>query len=398
MLDSILGKRDFMKWTKRGEELESLYQIALQNVRTKKKAIIYGYSREGRSFADMLKCIGDVKILAYVDRRYNEFAEDRTGIPIISPECLDDYVDEDTFIYIAIQYYTVDDVIIALSNRGYTEWYDFLVIHKLRMLREMVENDFLMIPLIEIPITEKCTLNCKKCSFFTPYYKQPQNFKLEDVVLWLDEVFAKAGYIETLRFVGGEPFLYPSFYEVLCYVKEKYISKIGRIVILTNATIVPNEKTLELIGSYPRARIGITDYTHVVNYKEKLEMFKDKLHQYNIDYWCDADKTWFDLKFPEEKIPATNVRKVFDDCSHHCRTLCDHKLFWCSFNASAHRANLIDSKINSDYINIVDATKNEILEFIWGYSELGYNDLCRWCKRAEYISIDSGEQVTRKDI
>lgn len=385
-----------MKWRKRGEEVNVIYENAMEKVRKKKKAIIYGYAKEGKEFAEMLSLIGNVEIKAFVDRRYKDIPKDRRGIPVVSPEDIEKYMAEDTVIYVAVQYYTVDDVRIALNKKGYVEWEDFFVIHKLKILKDAVENDFLTVPLIEIPITERCTLNCRKCSFFTSHYKNPRDFELNEIKSWIDEMFKTIDYVETLRFLGGEPFLYPQFLEVLEYVKDRYLYRIGRLVILTNATIAPSKEIIEMLKQYRRVRIGITDYTHVVPYENKLKEFIKLLEENGLDYWCSSDKVWFDLKFPEELIEVNNPEVVFDECSHHCRTLYDNKLFWCSFNSSAYRAKLIEGKEGRDFITVSGASKAEIIEFIWGYSEVGYNELCKWCKRGEKNLIDSGEQSKRK--
>ena len=68
---------------------------------------------------------------------------------------------------------------------------------------------------IEIPITTKCTLNCKECSNLIQYYQEPYHISAADIIRDVRKLSRVAKGILLLRLLGGEPFLHPDLARIV---------------------------------------------------------------------------------------------------------------------------------------------------------------------------------------
>ena len=56
-------------------------------------------------------------------------------------------------------------------------------------------------------ITSKCTLKCKLCLAYIPYYKNPKDLSYENAKKILARFFSLVDKIGTFSITGGEPFI-----------------------------------------------------------------------------------------------------------------------------------------------------------------------------------------------
>ena len=92
--------------------------------------------------------------------------------------------------------------------------------------------------------------------------------------------------IQWLQFVGGELFMHPDMHEIL-EEAIRYKDQFDKIILMSNGTIIPNEKTLKIL-------------------EEHAELFEIQLSDYgNLSYKIREIETAFD----QRKIPY--VTKVF---------------------------------------------------------------------------------------
>lgn len=87
--------------------------------------------------------------------------------------------------------------------------------------------------------------------------------------------------IDWLQFVGGEIFTHKHLDEVFEYCK-KYSAQFDRLIIETNATILPTEKELQSLLSYgAKLKVMISDYGKL---SQALDTFVKILDQNGIEY------------------------------------------------------------------------------------------------------------------
>ena len=105
-----------------------------------------------------------------------------------------------------------------------------------------------------------CTLRCKLCSNHMPEFKNPPCASVEEMKSDIDQLFTLFDKIEWLQFVGGEIFTHRHLDEVFEYCK-KYSDQFERLIIETNATLMPTEKEMESLLSYgSKLKVMISDY------------------------------------------------------------------------------------------------------------------------------------------
>lgn len=113
---------------------------------------------------------------------------------------------------------------------------------------------------ISIVPTFVCTLRCKLCSNHMPAFQNPPMASAEEMKADVDHLFSLFDRIEWLQFVGGEIFTHKHLDEVFDYCK-KYADRFDRLIVETNATIMPTAKEVESLLSYGgQLKVMISDY------------------------------------------------------------------------------------------------------------------------------------------
>ncbi len=133
-------------------------------------------------------------------------------------------------------------------------------------------------------ITLRCTLKCKLCLVYAPYYKNPKDFGLEEVNKSVDAFFSLIDSCGTFNIQGGEPFLHKDLPEIIKRV-VKYKLKIGKILITTNGTLQPTSDLLEVLcENRDCIQINISDYGPNLSIKvrELTEIFEKSEVPYRI--------------------------------------------------------------------------------------------------------------------
>lgn len=117
----------------------------------------------------------------------------------------------------------------------------------------------LVLPRIMVMPTTRCNMRCKGCSSLLPYFKNPKDVSIEQILKDFELFFS--GIDECMRItIGGEPFLYPHLQEIVEYLIGQ--KKVLGIMLITNSTIMPAPQVLELLRN-PKVFVEISDYGHL---------------------------------------------------------------------------------------------------------------------------------------
>ena len=190
-------------------------------------------------------------------------------------------------------------------------------------------NEILHLQRCGIVITDRCNLFCRLCAEYSPYYKNPPYTELDKIKKAIDIFFNCVDSIGDFSLFGGEPLLHEDWVDVLIYL-DKYISRINRLLVLTNGTIVPKEEFLKKLVSFPKVheklQFNISDYgknlsKRVIEIESLCKMFNVKCRVINLqesDAFCggwvdfgDHTKKFFTEKDIKEHAQNCAFRKQF---------------------------------------------------------------------------------------
>lgn len=170
-------------------------------------------------------------------------------------------------------------------------------------------------------VTEKCSLKCRLCLSYVPYYDNPEVLTLEKAKKILKKYFSLADTVGKFSITGGEPLtnmeIVPIMEEVYRYenqIKEK-------IIFITNGTIVFPDALIQIWKTYPqKTRVIINDYGNGLSHKAEenyRKLCEAGLEEQTILYTEENRYGWIDcrgheqLHFTEEEIMRQAQSCVF---------------------------------------------------------------------------------------
>ena len=227
---------------------------------------------------------------------------------------------------------------------------------------------------LDVMVTERCSLRCKDCSNLMQYYAHPQHTDLYQIKTSLDRLLEKAERIFELRILGGEPFMNSGFVQFIEWYKEE--KKIDRIVIVSNATIFPDETVLEHL-KHKKVRLRMSDYGSLSG---RLEQWIGWCTKQQVTYEVLKLEQWHDCGHLERHdYSEEELQGVYAGCS--CRNLpvvLGDYLYNCPYAANAanlgamYRHEMEKDRLRPDE----KVSPEEIRQFLYGRK---YLEACRYC-------------------
>ena len=395
-----------MIWKNKGHELDQkVADLLAQN--PQRKYYIFGAGLLGKELMPVLQAYGC--LAAFIDNSIEKQREGVGKIPVISLET----------------YLNLKDgqIVIAASPQN-----TIVIREQLKSFSLKHERDFFLydeffnqifpiisvygfgksyVSLVQITLTERCTLKCKKCAHgcFAVDNSRSEDMSLSQAYKSADSFFAKVDFIKEFVLIGGEPFLYKDFAKVIEYIGERYRGQIGIYAITTNGTIVPEEDVLRACRKYG-VLVRISNYIRQIpRLKSFIERLIDTLEENKVSFVLgDEESEWMDYGFEcvDHGTDEEYLIKVFDACRTPCREVRENRFYYCVMARSV-SDNLKFYVGQKDYLDLDGLTgkeyKKELLEFTLGYSDKGYLDMCRHCNGAEARNcpIPPAEQAKRND-
>ena len=234
---------------------------------------------------------------------------------------------------------------------------------------------------LDLVLTEKCSLKCKDCSNLMQYYAKPVDEDFDLLMKSLGKFMDSVDFIQEIRFIGGEPFMYKRIDEVINKVLE--YSNFNKLVVFTNGTIVPKQ---EKVKTFQNQKIifKISNYGEISKNVTKLENF---LSLNKIRYISERVTRWQDCARIEKfDRPISLTKEIFGNCCvNEALTMLHGKLYLCPYSAHAENLDAIP-KTSSDSIdlNILDnndVIKGNIRSLVFNKEYLG---ACNWCNGRDY--------------
>lgn len=244
-------------------------------------------------------------------------------------------------------------------------------------------NREVYLPSLDLVITECCTLKCRHCSNLMQYYKKPVNSEATTVLKSFQNLLDIVGFIGSVRILGGEPFVnQPLLIDILKMYKNE--SKIGKFVVVTNGTIIPNKECLIAMQQNNKVEVVFSNYGNdSLQLPESIRLLKSKkIHHVIIqdnDEWLDYGR----LKHYEHTVDE--FQQLYRECSsrRYCNTLFKGSFYLCP--RAAHGINLGAIPQNqADGVNLLDdafdieTNKKKLMKLMQQDEYIKACEFCNW--------------------
>jgi len=236
---------------------------------------------------------------------------------------------------------------------------------------------------VEVIVTTKCNLRCRSCSNLIPEIQH----KAEDVPFAsfkrdFDLLMANFSHIYNVQIHGGEPLLHPEIDQILAYVLT-YKRKISLITIVTNGTVIPSQKLLDVISNRG-VLIRASYYKLNEGLREKLKTICENNH---ISIRQFEARKWHVFKNPEkENCTVSELKMRFKQCpANMCPSCKNGKMYLCS-----RLANIVTLKdgIEDDGIELSFSSKKGAVRFL----QKDYSINCQYCHIVKGVFCEAAEQ------
>ncbi len=339
----------------------------LKQLDSTKGILLYGAGAWGKLVFETLQTYVSAGVpILFIDRM-------KTGTGIIKKEEIRNYPDYDILICAPSAYHEIVNELYMLNGGNLEHVYEISEILKSpkpktfvnvldRLCGELLvekydyyinrssamnDSEGMVLPFLGISVTERCSLNCEKCIALMPYYQKPKNSCFADNLPALERLISSVDKILEVGFVGGEVFMNKDFVEFLEWAINQ--KKIKSISVLTNSTIIPNQREIELFKNNDKLILGIDDYGSL---SLKLEELIDIAKAERIKYYILSNPDWQDLGGTERNNYSDEKRnKIFNNCSFKdCHLFLNGKLYRCQRQAHLINLGICEDK-PEDYID-----------------------------------------------
>lgn len=184
-------------------------------------------------------------------------------------------------------------------------------------------KDTLNMTNITMLITSNCTLKCKLCATYTSCHPHPEHYDYHVLTTSLARYFDCVDKeIGILTLSGGEPLMHPQLPEFLTFVSQ-YAEKVKMIEIITNGTIVPNDRLVDAMRSCEKLNLMIDNYGEDLSVN--LVPLTNKLDENDISYrvrnYTQEDAHfggWIDVSdFSEKNRTEAEIEDIFRRCAYN---------------------------------------------------------------------------------
>lgn len=254
------------------------------------------------------------------------------------------------------------------------------------------------LPLLTFRITSDCSLKCKECCAFTPYYKLNYMATFDSFKQDLDKILESVDQIHYLNLFGGEPTLNPDLAKMIKYANTK--KQIHKIFFTTNGTKIIPMDIINAIKEKKENFIYMSDYRtnasiEILKQDEIIKQLQEKQVPYfHIKHDFGTSQTIH----PNKRISDLNLlrHQYFSCFEKNARIVEDGRYWSCTIARDLSATNQYDLD-NSHYINL-RTNKNLTKEFI-NFFKHDYFKICEVCdfSNAGYLRLPA-TQVTEENF
>jgi hypothetical protein len=399
-----------------------------KNINENDLLVIFGAGIVGRLTFEALK-EKNIKVDYFCDSNVKKQKIQIENTKVISPSDLDKF-NKNINIFVSTHYFS--SVVPFLENKGFKNLYkssDLLAstdmekvykpywasqvgigdlpyitanrlvdyYNKMSLKEDYIKDDKLNLKIIDIQVTERCSLKCKDCSNLMQYYKKPQNSEINLLFKSIERIMECIDNLDEFRVLGGDPFMNKELYKIIN--KLVTYEKCKRIVVYTNAKIVPKGENLSCLKN---KKVSL----YITNYGEKSFPVNSKLIELgkkeNINVASYRCTTWLDCGrvIPYSGKSEKELEHQFKNCcTSDLISLLHGKLYRCPFAANGVNLKAIPRN-TSDEVDLINNSLNtkELREQIKKLCyDKKYLTACSYCNGRDYstASIPSAIQTKK---
>jgi len=396
-----------MKWTNKGHQFDDAGEYF------KNTKVVYFYGCiftflneiiEQLIWAEKKSNNGKVNLdFVFVDRDKEKQKQQFFGYPVISPEEFHTrFADSNDIVILAVTEKSLPKLLAELlTNMKFKRRFNVFTPYEFfRYLTVFIWYRYnkLFFHIVDMYAHTNCNLNCKHC-FIQTYRGVRKTINFDLLKKNIQNFFNKIDY--TYTFIGGigDGFAYRDLGDMIDFLNQNYKDRYEKIDIVTNGTIIPNEKLLNALKT-PKVHVIVDDYRENVELARKNFQKVISLLEQNKIFFDILKRSYFDkagllVKDKNTLDSEENLILQHDNCICHAKGFPyfgykDGKnyIYSCCFSTINSYLNLIEEMPN-DYIDLV-ASPTDILEFILGYSDNGYLNTCKYC-----VGIFEGEMTEK---
>ena len=250
----------------------------------------------------------------------------------------------------------------------------------------------------EHKLITKCTLRCKDCCHYIPFFKNNQKITLEQFKQDLDLLLKTVDVIYGMSLTGGETLLAKDLTKMIKYALSK--KRVKNIIITTNSTIIPSEELIDILKhNRKRCFVVISNYTKnekldkIINFEKVKKIFKDN----NIPCSCTRKDTIWTQKpiILEPKLAKDNNTNTRDCWLSGCKTYINNTMFLCPIQyymtQDFDKYPIPEGEcVHLDQNDIETRNTNLLNFFIKGKFEF-----CNYCEIHPEIQVDVADQLAK---
>ena len=385
-------------------QMQTLYsRNDILNVLLNNESIyIYGAGRLAKEVVLFLREYGffsKVPSLLVTERNCNP--PKYLGIDVCSYD--DANVARENLVIVAINLYSVLDVIELLKKNSYT---------KIALLSSNLIEEFLKgqkqsyLPSVlnfSVALTDHCNMNCRNCHTFSPIADEKflDSTEYRKDLKRLSEIFDEECGV--IQLDGGEPLLHPQLMSIIKETKENF--DIGNIKLFTNGLLLDDveENLWEIFHEYD-VEIILNKYTLACRddiLKKKAEIYDIKYQVIDYAHSNFRGEISHNYGISEQLLLDIGGRSAelnFSYCPYAARVprLKRGKLYKCSLPAVINRINkYYDLNFHVSELDYVDIYKEESSHKILDRLSKPL-PFCRYC-RTNHIIYDIPWSVSKKE-
>lgn len=392
-----------MKWKNKLCEFDHEAEIYRGQDFFHKDIYIFGAGEIGKIFSCAVNRFCVLK--AFIDNDVEKQGKVYCNFPVISLQKYLENKHDNALVVLCLKEEYCQTVKEQLLKHAFIEYEMFMTkdeYEKRLRIELFYKKNILYLPTVQISLTERCTLRCRKCAhacnFVPPDRKDLSMTKAKESA---DLLFKYVDYVIEFVLIGGEPLLYPYLPEIVDYIGSRYREKMDIFSITTNGTIKPKEDLLSICRKYD-VLFRVSNYAESLpRLEDQMEAFKEITQSYGVSCIIGKKgKNWTDYGFDyvNRQGTPTQLEKVFDACKTQCHEIRGSKFYFCVMARSV-AENMKRNVGDEDFFDLAsgttDARKKEFFEYTMGCSNKGYLDMCNYCHGAEriYYPIPAGEQM-----
>ncbi len=277
-----------------------------------------------------------------------------------------------------------------------------------RLYYKVMKTRFLLtrkaiMPCLQYIVTTKCTMNCKQCNTFIPYFTEKTHLNyttFEQFKSDLDKLLKSIDYVDYFGLVGGEVLLTKDLNKMLKYALSK--RKLHHVFIATNGTILPSSELIKTMKN-KKFCLQLSDYRKVTGLREnvtiKFDEFKKLLKDNNITFiTTESDNPiFFEMpKLYKDTQDKETLRCQFDKCwGQYCNMICDGIITQCTLSVYISRNFDLSDGIKGEIVDIrKEKSPRKIADKIIQFYAKPYSEFCHYCHPTkEPVMIPRAEQL-----